>query len=134
MQGSRAVYGAEDVTTADETFAKAEPRIDVRPAGSGLTGAARSLVVRNYDMTTAHVLDVRFVDPSDSVVFDRIVRLAPGETHAVRTHLDRAVYRVEVREGDRVSDSAECLVGPAPSETALVETGNGAVSVVEGPT
>jgi hypothetical protein len=42
------------------------------------------------------------------------------------------VYRVEVRSEAGATASAECLIGSDPSECAMVETGNGTLSVVEG--
>ena len=91
----------------------------------------RALVVRNHDGNDAYEVDVRFLDADGDVVFRRVVAVAPLETVTVRTRLEPAVYRVVVRTED-VSDRAECHVGNGIHETALVETGNGAVSVVEG--
>lgn len=119
--------------TPQEVLKQSGSRADEEPEASESTRTARRLVVRNYDRTDAHTLRVRFLDAENSVVLERSYRLAPLETVVVRARLERAVYRVEARTDD-VSDSADCLVGHAPSETALVETGNGTVSVVEGPT
>lgn len=92
----------------------------------------RSLVARNYDGSRPHEIDVRFLDADDDVAFKRTFALEPMETLTVRTRLERAVYLVEARlDGDGTAD-AECLVGSGPNETALVETGNGTVSVAEG--
>lgn len=92
----------------------------------------QSLVVRNYDGSRAHELRISFVDSDGEVAFTRALVVEPLETIAVQTRLERAVYRVEARLDDRERDSAECLVGSGPNETALVETGNGTVSVAEG--
>ncbi|PSQ58576.1 MAG: hypothetical protein BRD23_06445 [Halobacteriales archaeon SW_9_67_25] len=92
----------------------------------------RSLVVRNYDGTEAHEVRVTFLDPDGDRAFARTVAVASLETIAIQTRLERAVYRVRVRLDDEETDSAECLVGSGPDETALVETGNGTVSVAEG--
>jgi hypothetical protein len=90
------------------------------------------LVLRNYDSDDGHQVAVRFVDGQDTPAFDRTVSVAPGETVSVDTGLDRAVYRVEARLENGATAGAECLVGRDPSECAMVETGNGRVSVVEG--
>jgi len=93
---------------------------------------SRSLVIRNYDGTVTHELCVLFRDASDDVAFRRTFTVAPMETVTVRTRLERAVYRIEARlDGDGTA-STECLIGSGPDETALVETGNGTISVVEG--
>ncbi len=92
----------------------------------------RSLVVRNYDGSEAHEVTVTFLDPDGDQAFARTIAVAPLETVAVETRLERAVYRVRARVDSDETGSAECLVGSGPDETALVETGNGTVSVAEG--
>ncbi len=92
----------------------------------------RSVVVRNYDGSEAHEIHVTFLGPDGDRAFARTFAVAPQETVAVRTRLDRAVYRVRARLDGDGTDSAECLVGSGPDETALVETGNGTVNVTEG--
>jgi len=92
----------------------------------------RSLVVRNYDGTEDHEIRVTFLGPDGDRAFARTLAVAPLETVAVETRLDRAVYRVRARVDGDDTDSAECLVGSGPDETALVETGNGTVNVTEG--
>jgi hypothetical protein len=98
-----------------------------------------SLVLRNYDGTPVRV-HVRFVDADDETAFDRTYALGPGDVVSTPTRLRRGVYRVvatiEDGSGDAGEtaerDAAECLVGSALAETAVVETGNGIVSVTEG--
>jgi hypothetical protein len=90
------------------------------------------LVLRNYDSDDGHQVAVRFIDGGGDLAFDRAVPVAPGETVSVETGLDRAVYRVEARLENGATASAECLVGRDPGECALVETGNGRVSVADG--
>jgi hypothetical protein len=92
----------------------------------------RSLVIRNHDGSDAYDVDVQFVDDEDEVVFRRAVTVAAQETVTVRTRLRSAVYRVTARTADGASDGAACSIGDGLHETALVETGNGTVSVVEG--
>jgi hypothetical protein len=91
-----------------------------------------SIVVRNYDSTDAHEVTVRLLDADDEVVFRQTKVVPPQAVVSVFEPLDRGVYRVEARLTDTGLDSAECLVGSGPDETALVEIGNGIVSVVDG--
>jgi hypothetical protein len=51
---------------------------------------------------------------------------------SVSQRLDRAVYRVDVEVDRETTVEAECLIGSGPNETALVEVGNGLLSVTEG--
>lgn len=93
-----------------------------------------TIVVRNYDATSTTVR-VTFLDADDDVAFRRTYTLAPGEVVSTPTRLHRGVYRVIACYDDQTadtSDAADCLIGSAPSETAVVEAGNGIVSVTEG--
>ncbi|MEF8852324.1 MAG: hypothetical protein V5A28_07890 [Haloarculaceae archaeon] len=112
----------------------------VTPDVPGVTD--ESLVLRNYDGAPVRV-HVRFVDADDETAFDRTYALGPGDVVSTPTRLRRGVYRVVATldggpgqtgdaGGTAERDAAECLVGSAPAETAVVETGNGVVSVTEG--
>lgn len=116
----------------EEVYRARRSRVDDSSVRAEQAVDSRSLLVRNYDGNVAHELRVRFVDASGEVVFRRAVTVAPVETVAVRTRLERGVYRVEARLDDDHADSSECLIGSGLDETALIETGNGTVSVVEG--
>lgn len=91
-----------------------------------------SLVLRNYDSDDTHDVAVSLLDAVDDLAFDRRYTLSPGSVLSVATRLERAVYRVEVRLDGTAHAHAECLIGSGPGETALVEIGNGLVSVSEG--
>jgi len=91
-----------------------------------------SLICRNYDSERAHEVTVRFVGADDEVAFRRTYAVEPQSVLSVGLRLPRAVYRVEARVDDEHETGAECLVGSGPHETALVEIGNGLVSVAEG--
>lgn len=96
-----------------------------------------SLVVRNYNHEAVEVT-VQFLDPDDDdVAFDRTYALGPCDVASTPTRLTRGVYCVVARLDDGAlgtdgRDTADCLVGSDPTETAVVETGNGVVSVTEG--
>ncbi|MFA9516628.1 hypothetical protein ACERIT_05340 [Halopenitus sp. H-Gu1] len=91
-----------------------------------------SLVLRNYDGTEANEVTIRLVDSDESVTFDGTYALRPGSSKSIHVRLDRGVYVVEACLNGGKTDRAECLIGSGPDETALVEVGNGLVSVVEG--
>jgi len=109
-----------------------QPESDTTAREPARVVSDRSLVVRNYDGSEAHDVTVTFLDADGDRAFARTFAVAPLETVAIQTRLERAVYRVRARVDGGETDSAECLVGSGPDETALVETGNGSVSVAEG--
>lgn len=113
----------DDDSTADSTPTE---------GATARTISDESLVIRNHDSSETHNLRVTFVDHNGECAFDRTIPVAPLETVSIETRLDRAVYRVEVRLEDGETESSECLIGSDPDECALVEVGNGVVSVVEG--
>jgi len=93
---------------------------------------SESVSVRNYDATEAHTLTVTVTDSHDETVVDRSVTVEPSRTLSLQLPLERAVYRVEVTLDHEVRDSVECLIGSNPEECAVVECGNGLISVTAG--
>ncbi|MFB6297946.1 MAG: hypothetical protein ABEH56_05450 [Salinirussus sp.] len=91
-----------------------------------------SIVIRNYDGQQAHRVTVTMLDMDGQQSFEQTYDLDPREVVSVSTRLDRTVYRIEVETGTGRTASVDCLVGSGPDETALVELGNGLVSVSEG--
>lgn len=91
-----------------------------------------SLVLRNYDAERTHTVTVRFLDADGEPAVQQPYTLSPLGVVSVAMRLPRAVYAVEVDVDNGPTASAECLVGSGPRETALVEVGNGLVSVSEG--
>lgn len=90
-----------------------------------------SVVLRNYDDDSTHEIQVTFTDHNGEVIFFRTVSVTPRETVDIQTRLDRAVYRVDARLENGATARADCLLGSDPGECAIVETGNGLISVVE---
>lgn len=91
-----------------------------------------SLVIRNYDNSDRHEVEISCLDHHGDLAFDRTVCVGPQETISVRTRLERGVYRVHAQLETGATASAECLIGSAVNECAMIETGNGSISVVEG--
>jgi hypothetical protein len=108
--------------------AAADPSVD----DERMLVSEETLVLRNYDSETTHEVTVELRDADDDVAFQQTYTLTPQAVTSVETRLPRAVYRVAVRLNDVERSSADCLIGSGPSETALVEVGNGLVSVTEG--
>lgn len=87
------------------------------------------LVLRNYD-DERHAVTVRLSDADDEVVYRQRYVLSPRSRTTVSLSLDRALYDVTVRTTEETAQST-CVVGDRWGETALVEIGNGLVSVTE---
>lgn len=90
------------------------------------------LLIRSYDGRRQHQVTVRLHDTEDEIAFQGNYTVPPLGVVAVRECIDRGVYGVDVSIDGDTGASADCLVGSDPTETALVEFGNGLVSVSEG--
>lgn len=106
-------------------------RDSLEPSDSPESGA-ETVSLRNYDATEAHTLAVTVTNPSGDTVIDRSVPVGPFETVSIQGRPDRAIYHVGVTSERGASDSAECSLGGGPGECAVVEIGNGTVSVTDG--
>jgi hypothetical protein len=89
-----------------------------------------SLVLRNYDGEQAADVTVRVFDADGNAAFEQTHAPAGGLT--IAAGVARGVYRVETELTDTRAASRDVLVGSDPQKTALVEVGNGLVSVAEG--
>lgn len=97
-----------------------------------------SILLKNYDSTATHTMTVRLQDPGESVAFKQTYELCPDTAVSIQLRLRRAIYTVEAWYKDAsassggTEDSESVLIGSAPDETALIELGNGLISVTEG--
>jgi hypothetical protein len=110
-------------TTLDESTLEPSDRT---PLGT------ESISIRNYDTAVVHEPTITVIDASGTIVFDRPVPVDPLKTVSIQTQLNRGVHDVTVTAEYASSTSAECLLGDAPSECAVIEFGNGTVTVTDG--
>lgn len=88
--------------------------------------------VRNYDHRAGHSVHVRVFDAAGRPAMSERCYLAPGQSRRLTAPIDPGDHRVRVRvDGVERVDGRYRLDG-SPSGTAVVELGNGVVSVTEG--
>jgi len=92
---------------------------------------SEELHLRNFDVSREHTLTVRVSD-DDGLVFASRYYLTPGKTVSELGRVPPGEYEVRVELDGRRQQTATCEVGETPSKTALVEVGNGTVSLTEG--
>ena len=112
-----------------------------RPPGSTDPGtadertvAARSedLHVRSYAHETGYDLEIELADDDGSVAFHDRYYLQPGATKSEVDIVPDGEYEVRaVLDGDRKMVS-RCRIGSGLAETAVVEVGNGVLSLTAG--
>ncbi|WP_436933886.1 hypothetical protein [Halovenus marina] len=93
--------------------------------------ASADLFIRNFDTTRTNHLTVRVRD-GDGIVFASRYALTPGKTECEVDRLGPGEYDVIVELDSQRRERATCRIGPGPEKTALVEIGNGTVSVTQG--
>jgi hypothetical protein len=91
-----------------------------------------TVAIRNYDSTDTHEVTIRLRDADDEVVVSRTRTIPPRGVVLISEPIKRGVYCVEAHIDEACLASTECLLGPVPTETALVELGNGIANVAEG--
>ncbi len=88
--------------------------------------------VRNYDHRQRHAVTVAVDSPDgDRLLSDRF-SLPPGESGRSRAALPAGEYDLHVLVDGVERARTTCRLSRSPSDTAVVELGNGAVSVTSG--
>jgi hypothetical protein len=97
------------------------------------TPATRSeeIYVRNFDISRTYHLTVEVRD-SKGLVFGNRYRLTPGKTVSELGQLPPGEYEIHVELDGRRRQTVRCEVDGTLDKTALIEVGNGTVSVTEG--
>lgn len=109
---------------------------DTSPAEAGATPQydivrSADVVIRNYDHQRGYDLDLRAVAGGETV-FERRYSLPPGEVERESYVLPSGTYEVGVTLEHGRRRRLTCRIDSAPTHTALVEVGNGGLSLTEG--
>ena len=101
-------------------------------ADSGTEVESEALHVRSYAHERAHSLAVEAVTPDGEVAFETDYYLQPGDAESEVDALPAGEYEIRATlDGDK-RETATCRIGAAPSRTAVIEVGNGVLSLTEG--
>jgi hypothetical protein len=96
--------------------------------------AARSedLHVRSYAHEWAYDVAVEVLTPDGDVAFEADYYLQPGDADSEVDELPPGEYEVRATLDNDKEATARCRIGPEPGRTAVIEVGNGLVSLTEG--
>lgn len=104
-----------------------QTRIPGRPEAE-----SSEVVLRNYDHERSYAVRIELTPVGDGEVVAETYELHPGEVRCLPTLAPRGRTRVTARLGPDESDTTVGRLGDIPARTALVELGNGSVSVTHG--
>lgn len=88
--------------------------------------------VRNYDHAAGHSVRLTVVDDDGRVRLTERCYLAPGQSRRVTGAIEAGAYRLGVQVDGVDRATSRCRLDGSPARTAVVELGNGVVSVTEG--
>lgn len=92
---------------------------------------SEELYIRNFDVERTYNLTVTVKD-SDGIVFTNRYHVKPGVTVSELNRLVPGEYLVQVELDGQQQAEIPCSIDESPDHTAVIEVGNGIVSVTEG--
>jgi hypothetical protein len=109
-----------------------DERLTGEPATQGSTTLDRAdLFIRNFDTNRVNHVTVRVRD-EDRIAFASRYALTPGKTECECDRLPPGEYDLVVEMDNHRRETATCQIGSGHEHTALIEVGNGTVSVTQG--
>ncbi|MGQ4554663.1 hypothetical protein [Halobellus sp. GM3] len=93
---------------------------------------SEDLHVRSYAHRCAYDLFVELVDSDGEVVFEKRYYLQPGSSESETDAVPPGEYEIRAVLDNDSQKQRRCQIGPGPTETAVIELGNGVLSLTEG--
>jgi hypothetical protein len=116
--------GVPHATDAARRGGRARDRPDARSS---------EIVLRNHDPDRSYAVTVELTPPGrPGATTAETYGLAAGEIRCLSTVAPRGRTRVRGRIATGATDATDATLGEEPRRTALVETGNGIVTVTHG--
>ena len=103
-----------------------------RARDSRPTARSEDLHLRSYAHEWAYDVAVEVVAPDGDVAFAADYHLQPGDTESEVDTLPPGEYEIRATLDNDTRETAACRIGTDPDRTAVIEVGNGVLSVTEG--
>lgn len=98
-----------------------------------LAAAGREHIhVRNHDHQWGYDLSIEVVDPAGDVRFEKRYYLLPGQVETELDVLPAGEYELRATLDNLHRDVLRCRIDDDPANTAVIEFGNGALSLTHG--
>jgi hypothetical protein len=107
-------------------------RASARHAADSRTAQTEDLHVRSYAHEWAYDVAVEVSTLDGDVVFDADYYLQPGDAESELDALPPGKYEIRATLDNETRETAQCRIGDAPEQTAVIEVGNGVLSLTEG--
>lgn len=103
------------------------------PRGRKTTQTTHSeeIHIRNFDYNQSYDLTLSVRMDGESTL-SNTYHLTPGRRISEIYQLPAGIYEVEVSLDSDQTETARCEIGSTPERTALIEVGNGTVSLTQG--
>ena len=102
------------------------------PDSHATTARSEDLHVRSYAHEWAYDVAVEVVDDAGNVAFEADYYLQPGDAESEVDELPPGEYEIRATLDNGTRKTATCRIGSDPGRTAVIEVGNGVLSVTEG--
>lgn len=97
-----------------------------------VVASSEAIHIRSYDHQWSYDLDVEVMTTDGEMVFRERYYLLPGHTESERSIVPPGDYELRVTLDNTHQERTECRIDSSPAHTAVVEVGNGAISLTEG--
>jgi hypothetical protein len=118
-----------DMVANDATHARASAR---RTGADSRAARSEDVHVRSYAHEWAYDVSVEIATPDGDVAFAADYYLQPGDAESELDALPPGEYEIRATLDNDTRRTATCQVGPSPARTAVIEVGNGVLSLTEG--
>ena len=88
--------------------------------------------VRSYAHMQAYDIELEIVTLDDEVIFKAEYSLPPGDVKSELDALAPGKYEVRVTLDNERRETVQCRIGSTPERTAVIEVGNGVLSLTQG--
>lgn len=97
------------------------------------SGQREAVHLRNHDFQWAYDLDVELLTTDGQVAYRERFYLQPGHTETVTNAIENGEYELRVTLDNDCQKTTICHIDDTPKQTAVIEVGNGALSLTDGP-
>lgn len=105
----------------------------VRDAPDDRTAArSEDLHLRSYAHESAYDVAVEVITPDGDVAFEADYYLRPGDAESEVDALPAGEYEIRATLDNDRRETATCQIGADPDRTAVIEVGNGVLSLTQG--